>query len=81
MKGINYSEDHNYFHKVHLSEKQLEMTKRINEAVEKGIDYDTDDGDDCAHPIDCKYYTIDSFNKRNSKKKFIFLFFILIFTQ
>ena len=67
MKGINYSEEFNNINDIFLTEKQLELTRKINDAVSKGTDYDNEDDDDCRNSINCKYYTIDSFNKQKFK--------------
>ena len=64
MKGIKYPEDSN----IILTEKQLELTRKINNAIANGSHHNKNDDDDVddefPNIIDCKYYTIDSFNKQ-----------------
>ena len=64
MEGVNYPEETNITNDIFLTEKQLDLTKKINDAIRNGMDYDSDDNDECSSSIDCKYYTIDSFNKQ-----------------
>ena len=59
MNDINYSEEPNDLSDIFLTDRQLELTKKINAAIAAGSNYDDDDGMDM---VDCKYYTIDSFN-------------------
>ena len=65
MKGINYSEEIKDINDIFLTENQLELARKINDAISKGTDYDNDD--DNENSINCKYYTIDSFNKQKFK--------------
>ena len=64
MNGINYSDDKVDVDNVCLTDKQIELTNKINEALAKGIDFDDDDSSPNIDMIDCKYYTIDSFNNQ-----------------
>ena len=75
MEGVNYPEEIDITNDIFLTEKQLALTRKINDAIKNGIDYDSEDDDECSDSIDCKYYTIDSFNKQkfNSDKYFTLL--------
>lgn len=80
MKGINYSsEEPKDLNDILLTDRQLELTNKINAAIAAGSNYDTDDDDGLDNEnmdmVDCKYYTIDSFNdqKFNTNKNFSIL--------
>ena len=74
MNGINYSEEPNDLSDIFSTYRQLVLTKKINAAIAAGSNYDDDDGIDNENMdmVDCKYYTIDSFNdqKFNTNKNF-----------
>ena len=57
---------------IFLDDSQLEIIDKINKAIHDGLLTDNDNDDDDISPIDCKYYTLDSFCKQkfNSKKHF-----------
>ena len=77
-QGIDFPEDID-INEIFLSPNQLQMIKKINEAVDNSLDLNSDindtDNDYEVHPIDCKYYTTDQFNaqKLNSIKHFSIL--------
>ena len=72
MNDINYSEEPNDLSDIFLTDRQLELTKKINAAIAAGSNYDDDDGIDNENMdmVDCKYYTIDLLNdqKLNTNK-------------
>ena len=59
MKGVNYSENID-INNITLTEKQLELTKKINEAVSRGLAYDNEDDNNGTDFVNCKYYTVES---------------------
>ena len=77
-KGIDYPDEVN-IDEIILSTSQLDMIRKINDAISKGFDVTDDktdnDNESEVHPIDCKYYTTDQFNnqKFNSNKHFSLL--------
>ena len=56
---------------IFLDDAQLELIEKVNKAIKDGLSTDIDTDDDIS-PVDCKYYTTDSFSKQrfNSKKQF-----------
>lgn len=61
----NYSEKHNGIIDIFLTDEQLELTNKINNAFPAGANYNTDDekeNNDDIDMVDCKYYIIDSSN-------------------
>ena len=75
-KGIHYPEEMNV-EEVHLSPSQLDMIRKINNSISKGLDFEDDINSEEAvgNPIDCKYYSIEEFNgkRHNSIKNFSIL--------
>ena len=77
-QGIDFSEEVNV-DEIFLNTTQLNMTKKINKAIDNGFDLNEDESDldtgNEIHPIDCRYYTIDQFNEKtsNSTKHFSIL--------
>ena len=62
MKGINYTVEPS---EIFLTDRQLALTRKINEAISKGAELDEDDEDESLDMNDCKYYSTDAFNKQN----------------
>ena len=74
-KGIKVPEEID-MNEMFLSVSQLNIIKKINEAVGSGFDVGNDtEIENEAHPIDCKYYTIEQLNngRFNSIKHFSIL--------
>ena len=78
-QGIDIPDD---IKEIILTPTQINMVKKINEAIDKGFDQsfpkdnETDyDFDSDTHQIDCKYYTIEQMNEKkiNSIKYFSIL--------
>ena len=58
---------------IFLDDSQLALIEKINRTITDGITHNNDSDDDShISPVDCKYYTIDTFAKQkfNSKKHF-----------
>ena len=77
-QGIDFPDEVN-IDELFLSTSQLSMIKRVNEAIDNGLDLDDEsaeiDPENELHPIDCKYYNIEQFNGKrfNSIKHFSIL--------
>ena len=58
---------------IFLDDSQLALIEKISRTITDGITHNNDSDDDShISPVDCKYYTIDTFvkQKSNSKKHF-----------
>ena len=77
MNGINYNEEIES-PDIFLTDTQLAFMKKINNVIAKGFDYDDnndtndEDNDENIAMIDCKYYTIDTFNNQKFKERTFF---------
>ena len=77
-QGIDFPDEVN-IDELFLSTSQLSMIKKVNEAIDNGLDLDDEsaeiDPENELHPIDCKYYNIEQFNGKrfNSIKHFSIL--------
>ena len=68
MKGINYSDELENTNN-RLTDEQLDLTRKINAAVSRGLNYDNDESDDRSNLTDCKYYSLESFNQQKFGNK------------